>query len=302
MQVEKVPELSVVIASVNGRPYIDACLEALHQQEGKVCVEIIIVDCVGLSVTGFIDGAYSQVRLIAYEEQQSVARLRAAGIKRAKGRIIAITEDHCIPAKNWFQMIIQAHQVFDFPAIGGAVDNGAANSLVDWAAFFCEYSNYISPVPQGVVHDLPGPNVSYKREALEGAGELLAEGYRETFLHQHFEAQGLTLWSEPGLVVWHKKHFTVGGFLKERFHYGRWFAGMRGSQVGPLKRLFYLVFSPALPFLLAVRLGRRVLSRGRHFRPFVLSFPLLFVFLITWALGEGLGYAFGPGNSEDELS
>lgn len=302
MPVEKVPELSVVIASVNGRPYIGACLEALQQQEGDLCAEVIVVDCVGPPVIDFIDGAYSHVKVITYDERQSVARLRAAGINEAKGAIIALTEDHCIPARNWLQTIVEAHQRRESPAIGGAVDNAATDSLVDWAAFFCEYSNYISPVPLGVVHDLPGPNVSYKRKALEAAIELLAEGYREILLHQYFEAQGLTLWSEPGIVVRHKKHFTLGSFLRERFHYGRWFAGTRSRQVTLFKRLFYLVFSPVLPLLLTVRLSRRVLSRGRHFRPFVLSFPILFIFLITWAIGEGVGYAFGPGNSEYEVS
>ena len=297
-----VPQLSVVIASLSGRPYIDNCLEALNEQHGDISAEIIVADSLGSIVTDFIKDNYPRVCLITFDGPKSVAQLRAAGLKSARGSILAITEDHCIPNANWYQSLVDAHQNHSGPAIGGAVDNAANKRLVDWAAFFCEYSNYISPVPHGIVHDLPGPNVSYKRAALEPMDNTLANGYRETFLHQHLEAQGLSLWSDPSLVVWHKKHFTISAFLSERFHYGRWYAGTRNQFITSLRRLIYLLFSPLLPFLLTVRLSRRVFGRHQHRREYIMAFPLLFLFLIAWAIGEGLGYAFGSGNSEYEIS
>lgn len=302
MTTDRVPQLSVVIASVNGRPYIDDCLEGLQHQEGEICTEIIVTDSVGSTVTDFIQAEFPHVQLIPFKEQKNVPQLRSAGILSAKGAIVAITEDHCIPASDWFQSLVDSHQSHKGPAIGGAVDNAATNSAIDWAAFFCEYSNYISPVPRGVVHDLPGPNVSYKREVLDEMEDLLVEGYRETFLHQYLEAQGYQLSSDPSLVVRHKKHFSMGGFMKERFHYGRWYAGTRNKSITPPRRAYYLFFSPVLPLLLSARISRRVFSRGRHYREFVTAFPILFIFLIAWAVGEIVGYAFGPGESVYEIS
>jgi len=294
--------LSVVIASLNGRPYIDSCLEALTRQDQSIRAEIIIADCIGATVTEFIKANYPDVQVIAFNERKSVPALRAAGMLVAKGDIIVITEDHCIPADNWFETLVAAHRTYPELAIGGAVDNAATERLIDWAVYFCEYSNFTSPLPAGIVHDLPGPNVSYKRKALDLIRDMLRDGYWENFIHQHLEANGYPLRAEPSIIVWHKKHFTLASFVSERFHYGRWFAGTRNKFVSPAKRLFYLVFSLLLPPLILYRLYKRVQSRGSHMPMFWRSLPLIAFFTLVWALGEFVGYATGEGKSVLQLS
>lgn len=293
--------LSVVIASLNGRPYIDACLKSLAAQTGEVNAEIIVVDCVGATVTDFIRTEYPDVQVIAFDERKSVPQLRAAGMLAARGRVIAITEDHCIPAADWFTSLVAAHARYPELAIGGAVDNAANERRIDWAVYVCEYLNFASPVTAGFVHDLPGPNVSYKRETLDLIRPMLTDGYWENFIHNHLESEGHALRSEPSLVVWHKKHFTWGSFLSERFHYGRWFAGTRNRFSSPAKRAFYLLFSPLLPPLILRRLVKRAQLRPQLMPEFRRSLPLIAVFTLAWALGEFVGYAAGPGDSVYQL-
>lgn len=296
------PQLSIVIASINGRPYLDACLEALARQRGDIAAEVIVADCVGRSVAGFVRAEHPQVRLIELAGPQSVPALRSAGILAARGEIIAITEDHCIPAEDWYESMVRAHAEHSGPAIGGAVDNAATERLIDWAVYFCEYSNFSSPVAHGVVRDLPGPNVSYKRTAIPELEDLVRGGYWETFLHWRLEAQGHALWSDPTVRVLHRKSFRLGSFFRERYHYGRAFAGTRNESASAARRLYYLIFSPLLPPLLLVRIARRVLSRGRHAGRFVLALPYLVVFMIAWSAGEWVGYAAGPGESALQLA
>ncbi|MBZ0303503.1 MAG: glycosyltransferase [Anaerolineae bacterium] len=296
------PTLSVVIASLNGLQYIQACLASMSKQQGSIHAEILVADCVGPVVTDFIKAEYPDVRLIAFNERKSVPELRSAGILASTGDLIVMTEDHCIAPDNWFKSLVESHAKYDNPAIGGAVDNAATERLIDWAVYFCEYSNFISPVPDGIVHDLPGPNVSYKRSALEPMMDMLEAGYWETFLHQRLESLGYELRSDPSIVIWHKKHFTFGDFMSERFHYGRWFAGTRNEFTSPGKRLFYLAFSPLLPALVIKRLIQRVRSRGRHYGAFARCLPLIFIFTLAWAAGEFTGYATGPGTSVLKLS
>ncbi len=298
---ESAPELSVVVASINGRPYLDACLAALGKQEGGVDAEVIVADRVGAEVTDFVQRNHPEVSLLSFEGSKSVPELRAAGIGASKGRIVAITEDHCIPPSDWFRSIADAHRECEHSAIGGAVDNAATQRVIDWAVFFCEYSNFISPVDEGIVRDLPGPNVSYKRPALDEMKELLRDGYWETFLHWHLEERGYALWSDRRIRVLHKRHYRFFEFFAERYHYGRAFAGRRNEFTTRSRRLVHLLGAPALPGILTVRIARRVLRRERHLSVFLRALPLISVFMIASAAGEWVGYALGPGTSSLRL-
>jgi glycosyltransferase involved in cell wall biosynthesis len=297
------PQLSVVIASLNGLRYVQACLESLHAQTGGIDAEIIVADCVGRDVTDFIARTYPDVIVIAFETRKSVPELRAAGILRARGDIVAMTEDHCLATPDWFASMVQAHEKHPYYAIGGSVDNAATERVIDWAVYLCEYSAFTSPIPEGVSHDLPGPNVSYKRAAVEAMRDMLQDGgYWETFLHQRLESMGQALYADPHIRILHRKYFTLSDFLSERFHYGRWYAGTRIQFVTPAKRLFYLVFSPLLPPLLIKRLYDRVKHRGRHADEFRRCLPLIVLFTLAWAAGEFIGYATGAGRSVMKLS
>jgi hypothetical protein len=295
-------QISIIIASINNPSYLVKCLTAIRQQVGNISAEVIVADCVGTAVTDLLRDEYPEVKLIAFSEFKTVAILRSAAILAAQGKILAITEDHCIPPLNWYKSIWQAHLKYPAVAIGGAVDNGAIDSLLDWAVFFCEYGKFMSPAPNGIVHDLPAPNVSYKRSALITIKAQIEQGYQETVIHPYLESQGEILWSDPTISMIHHKHFTLTDFLTERYHYSRAFAGRRNKTMQPFRRLFYLCLAPLLPPLLLVRLGRQVLSRQQYLTKFCLCLPYLVIFTVIWSIGEIVGYAIGSGDSEQYLS
>ena len=291
------PDLSVIVASINGIEYLRECLTALAKQKGNVNAQVIVADCVGGEITTLVKTQHPSVQLISFNEKQSVPKLRAVALAQATGKIIAITEDHCIPPAQWYESVIQAHTNNPAPAIGGAVDNGATKRIIDWAVFFCEYSNFISPVTDGIVHDLPGPNVSYKSEALASLRDSIKDEYWETFVHGELEAKGKQLWSDPSVKVIHKKHFRFTDFLSERFHYSRAFAGTRNESMSLAKRMAYLLASPLLPPVLLLRISQRVFNKKQHLKQFALSMPYILTFMVAWAVGECVGYAVGPGDS-----
>ncbi|MGH9548470.1 MAG: hypothetical protein ACRD3W_03805, partial [Terriglobales bacterium] len=163
--------------------------------------------------------------------------------------------------------------------------------------FFCEYSNFISPVTDGIVHDLPGPNVSYKKEAIWKLMASIQDEYWETFVHGKLEEQGQQLWSDPKIKMIHKKHFRFGDFLGERYHYSRAFAGTRNESLTPGKRVLYFFAAPLLPPVLLWRIWKRVSVKKKDMAQFGMSLPILSIFTIAWAIGESVGYALGPGDS-----
>jgi hypothetical protein len=293
----RTPVLSVVVASRLGWPYIDACLASLARQDDGVESEVIVACQVGSEVVQYVSTRYAGVRLIECPGPKSVFELRAAGILAARGDIVALTSDYCIVPAGWYASIVCAHTTHPDPAIGGAVDNGAVGRVVDWAAYFCEYSRFSNPVPEGGVHDLPGSNVSYKRSALDEWRPEIEPGYRETFLHRRMKAAGCRLWSSPTIVVLYNRRYRFREFLASRFHYGRWFAGTRRMELGRLRQLSYPALTLLLPPWLVARIARPVLARRRHLGKFAMALPLVACFVAVGTVGELVGGLFGPGDS-----
>ena len=292
------PLVSVVIASVNGLPWIVECLDALVNQEGDISYEVLVVDCCDEKTRDEVRRRFPQhqVKLIEVEGRPSIPKLRAIGMARARGRMIAILEDHCNVAPNWMRVIARAHEA-RHQAIGGAVENGSVDRIVDWAVFFCEYARFMPPVQHGVVSEIAGNSAVYDRRILERLGPELQEELWESFLHQRMKELGVSFYCDPDLTVLHKKEFGFWYFMSQRYHYSRSFAAMRVSAAPWWKRLAYACATPLLPGLLLGRIGKTVWKKGRHWKTFLLAAPIIGTFLTSWAWGEAVGALLGPGVS-----
>ncbi len=291
------PDISVVIASVNGLPYPLACLDALARQEGDTRAEVILADCTGPATVAAVRERFPEVRILAFDEPKSVPWLRAAGMREARGRLVAVTEDHCVPRVDWLDQIAAAQRRTGWAAIGGGVANASTGRLIDWAVFFCEYSQHMDPVQAGPAAFIPGMNVAYDMEALADMRDAFGDGLWDNFLHDRLRAAGHVLGLAPEMVVGHQKYFTVSMFWSERFHYSRSFAGMRVRGQSLTARVRWAAASVGLPLLLILRLLGIMLRRRQHLGWFVRALPLVMLFSVVWAAGEFWGYLTGPGDS-----
>jgi len=287
------PALSVVIASVNGYRYIAQCLRSLAKQRDGGRGEVIVVEGSGDDTAARVAEEFPWVRLIPGSTPKPIPELRSIGIREAKAPIVATTEDHCVFDEDWYGQILRAHESSPAPAIGGAVENGSRERLVDWAAYICEYGKFMLPFPAGSVTDLPGPNVSYKREVLETAcGDLLDELRAwENVLHGRLLSRGMDLWIDPGIVVYHAKVFGFWDFL------GRSFAATRVATAPLGTRAFWVAISLLLPPLFLWRYARYFIGKRRFVREVIKTSPLLVLFAVAWSVGEFFGYAFGDGGA-----
>jgi glycosyltransferase involved in cell wall biosynthesis len=296
------PFLSVVIASVSGSPSIVECLGALMNQAGQISCEILVIDRCGEPTREEIRRRIPrpEIKVISIEGKPSIPRLRAIGIGKVKGRLVAILEDHCIVPPTWFETIARAyaagHQV-----IGGPVENGAIDRIVDWAVYFCEYSRFMAPLPRGRTPEIAGNCAIYCRDVLERLGDKLQEEVWEGFLHQKLKEMGIEFYCDPDLVVCHKKEFGFGYFMSQRYHYSRSFASMRMKGVFWPGRLAYAFATPLLPPLLFARMVSSIWRKKRHLTKFALATPFILSFLISWAFGEAVGALFGPGRSLERV-
>jgi glycosyltransferase involved in cell wall biosynthesis len=296
--VDDPPALSVVITSVNGYWHIDRCLHSLLEQRAAVRVEIIVVEASENDTARLIGAKYRDVNVIPLSNRRSIPALRSIGIREAKGDIVVTTKDHCVFDPDWYDRIIEAHGTMSPAAIGGAVENGSGNRLVDRAAYICEYCEFMLPFEARPEINLPGPNVSYRRQLLErNCGDLLDEGVWENVLHARLAERGLALWLIPSLVVYHAKIFGFWEFLGQRYFFGRSFAATRVATAPVQMRLFYSSIALFLPPLYLWRYGRCFLGKHRIIGEFLKTAPLLMIFACAWSVGEFLGYALGDGGA-----
>jgi glycosyltransferase involved in cell wall biosynthesis len=287
------PQLSVVVASVNGLPYLGACLDSLEQHCPQA--EVIVADWTDEETRARVRKHWPEVRLLSFDEPMAVPELRAAGIAAAQAPYVALIEDHCVVTNGWAGNILDAHRQ-GYPVVGGPIRNAATARIRDWAAFFCEYSEHMQPMPEGAVQSLPGMNVSYDRRAIASMEHLLREGRWESWLHPHLLREGFVFYCDPGIVLDHAKDFGLREFLSQRYHYSRSHAGMRNAELGA-KRAIYALGSPLIVPLFYYRIARNVLRKRRHRRELALATPLVLTYLTVWAFGEAVGSTFGGGRS-----
>ncbi len=287
------PELSVVVASVNGMPYLGRCLDALAAHcDGA---EVVVADWTDEETRAAVRERWPEVKLLSHDEPRTVPELRAEGVFAATAPVVALIEDHCLVTDRWAEHLLAGHRQ-GRSVVGGPVRNVVTGRLRDWAAFFCEYSAVMEPMPRGAVGHLAGMNVSYDRRALAAIDDLLREGRWENWLHARLLERGFELHCEPGAVIEHDKDFDLREFLSQRYHYSRSYAGMRNPTLG-WKRVPFAAATPLLVPLLYWRMARSVFSRRRARREFLLATPLILAYVAVWALGEAVGYALGGGRS-----
>lgn len=292
------PALSVVIASVNGYRYIAQCLRSLDAQHGRDQAEIIVVEGSGDDTARRIGADYPEVTVIPLSAPRPIPTLRAIGIREAKGDIVVTTQDHCVFNSDWYDQITGLHRATRHAAIGGAVENGCGERVVHWAAYFCEYGKFMLPFEARAQVDLPGPNVSYRRDLLERAcADLLDRGVWESALHARLAEHDLSLWLTPSMVVYHAKVFAFRDFLMQRYYFGRSFAAMRVAAAPARTRLLYSIAAPLLPPLFLWRYARCLVGKRQVLRKFIKASPLLMIFACAWSIGEFFGYAVGDGEA-----
>lgn len=304
---DKKPDYSVIIGlvSTEDNDRILETLDSLKNQDGDFTYEVILADRRNDEITKRIALEYPEAELIHCQSSTSLPELRTMALEKSSGKYILVTEDHCVPAHDWFQTIDQAFR--ESPdgtvAVGGCVENGVKESALDWATFLTEYSFFLKPVQEGSDNpSLPGMNVAYHKSIFENLDKkLLTSGFWETTVHPELIKQGKKLYSTNNITMYHCKKFSFGLFARQRFIYSRYYAGLRYDRSQLLKRMIAFGATFILPPLLFYRMIKQFRAKKRADVDYMSATPYLFLFVFVWAWGEMYGYVFGTGDALNKI-
>jgi hypothetical protein len=289
-------QLAVIVPAVNTLGDLLGCLAALKRERASVELEVLVVNRLGDASNAAIRMEAPWVRILPVAAGTAIPQMRALAFREAKSDAIAVIEDHVIVPEGWAKRLL-AGLAAGHPVVGGAVENAATETLLDWAAFLCEYSHCLPPLPEGAAEWLTGNNIAYQRAAVGKHLGLLDAGKWENALHDALRADGVALWCDPGLIIGHKKHYTFAEYFSQRYLYARSYAGARVAGASAAKRLAMGAAAFALPPLLFARTVQRILAKGRHTGKLWPSLPLIALFVLAWGGGEVVGYWLGAGTS-----
>jgi hypothetical protein len=293
------PRVSVLIGlvSTEDRDRILETLDSLAQGQGEHRCEVVLVDRRQDQVSAEIARRFPDAQVIPCPAGTTLPEMREIALRHSRGALVAVTEDHCVPAEGWLAEIEAAFDADPtLAAVGGAVENGVGERGFDWATFLCEYSYFSPPVAEGPTEVLPGMNVAYRRDALEKVPpERLRAGFWETTAHPLLLQDGGFV-SRNRMKMLHCKRFSRRLFFAQRFIYSRYYAGLRFPSAQRVKRLAATLASFALPPLLMLRIVRAAQAK-RLGGELARAAPALAGLVVVWAAGEMWGYLFGPGDA-----
>jgi hypothetical protein len=286
----------VVVVTVYGSEHLSHCLETLEIQVGvPEDMEIIAVGQERLGNAEYMKIRFPFVKFIFCSGRPTQDTLRAYGVSQARGKVVAITVDHCNPERDWCMNIAKAHEG-RYAAVGGAIEMGTQpDTLVNRAVHlydYCNYAYYQNPMPSGSVRDLSDCNVSYKRSVLAATADLWRDRFNVSSLNKTLLSRGELLWFSPNIVVRQNKSSELGQAARLAYRRGQAFSSSRLACSTSRQRIFYIFFSPFLPLMFWKRLMVNLYQKSL-LRSSLRVLPLIGLFAILWSWGEFTGYLAG---------
>jgi GT2 family glycosyltransferase len=293
--------ISVLIATRNRPSQIKNCIRSILKNNFKN-FEIIIVDQSENSETFKVIKKYNLKRIL-YLRTKKVGKSKALNIaiNKAKGEILAFTDDDCIVDSDWLREITKAYKLY--PQVGGVFGNTYSYNPKEHpkeicSSTFVEKQIHLHRNPS-VVHYRKigiGNNMTIKKKTFQecgffkewlGPGTLGLGGGEESELIFRLLKNKVPLLTCPSIVVYHNKWLSIS---QESVLQTRYTAGLIAFQA------YYLVRGSryqALKFL-RVRLAERFPNMIKEIFwkfKFLLK-DLYFLILEIWSVIKGLCIGF----------
>jgi hypothetical protein len=292
------PALSAVTVVGSQRARAERTLAGLAEQTVVDRIESVIVD---VAPTGTARLAVPENLRVNYLSRPGIAHGidRAEGVRNAVAPIVALIEDHAVPAPGWAEALIEAHQG-PWGAVGYAFAIQQSESYVARGGLVSEAGQWMHPARRGEVASLAGTNVSYKREVLESIEDLQGFLIYDVELNDQLTQLGFRMFLEPRALIWHEYFTSLRILVAANFGHGRLVALTRSHGWSVWRRILWGLGTPlSAPLVRSWRLGRTLPHRPAVWPAVAAALPVVAAAYAGEAAGESIGYLLGAGRATD---
>jgi mycofactocin glycosyltransferase len=215
-----------VIVPVRNRPHaLEACLSAVAGlRYPRDRLEVIVVDDASTDETPAVAERLAS-RLVRMPSHRGQSACRNAGVRAARGTVVAFTDSDCLPEPDWVEPLVAELEIPGVAAAGGSVRPPDASSRL------ARYEEVRSPQDHGdrPARVWPGTPVSYlascnllvrrdEFEKVEGFDPDLHVG-EDVDLVWRLCARGCEVRYQPAGRVRHEHRDTLLAFMRRRAFY-----------------------------------------------------------------------------------
>ncbi len=249
----------------------------------------------------FILNPNEQNQSSVQQRETRVFRLRSHGIAAAQGEIVLLIEDHCEITPQWFNAM-QATLSSPNCIAGGPVANGSTSNLYTWSLYWSEYAAMMPPFPSEDMPYLSAVNCGYFKTALDACKNIWLNDFYDNEVHDALIKQGAKYCPATNAIVHTSLPFLFNQALVHLYTGGKRYGGYRGGSRWNMQRLIRVLSTLAVPAVLFVRVFKLVLQRQpQQTLTFLLAWPILYILLGAWGLGELIGTLQGLQSGADRF-
>jgi len=213
-------EVSVVVSTYSKArlSYLLDCIESLRKQSFKPVEVILVLDPVPDLVEFYKSRLSDDVKIVV-SENCGLSNARNAGVKSARGEIIAFIDDDAVADERWLKNLVKNYDDSWAVGVGGLIkpiweNNRAAwfPEELDWIVG-CSYKGL--PESKSYVRNPIGCNMSFRKDVFEKVGYFRTDIGRlgkkpvageeaEFSIRIMQKIQGSKIVYDPCVVVYHK--------------------------------------------------------------------------------------------------
>ncbi len=217
---------SIIIPYYNDAAGLFACLQGIHQQEGGLSFEVIVVDdCSDLDIAREVNEQYPQVIFQRLSRNSGPGAARNRGISLARGAILAFIDSDAVPGPSW---LVCLNSEFNRGAsiICGSVrhEDGFWARMTALTAF----GEYLDD-RDGYREHCPSANYAVAARTMSAFSydETIPFAGEDVLLSTRFTMAGLRIRYLSAAWVLHKPCLSLSRYFRRAFVYGLGFRSSR---------------------------------------------------------------------------